>query len=449
MVNLKHLYAHRERIAWVSIAVILIAAVAIALGVLSASASDYALLAACGVLLFGVGAVDLSLIPVLALPATLIVARVGGILTVSDLVLAIASLIAMLMLRRRGAVTMQPMIWVGVVYLAFLIPTLILNRYAANYIEWAHELFLVIGSLIVGFVIGREGKAPMALGIYVAACSVIGLVAGFTSLTGFAVTGRFDPVYLGDLHKNTIGGMLAVATVIAAARPVWLGWSRRWAYIALGCCAIGVIASQSRQGLVAALVGIIIISLRPRIRDGRRGRLIWLVAIPVVIFVIIQVNEQLSSGNPFNSANQRLAWFAESIAIWKTSPIFGVGLRWWYTDRFGVDFQPPNAEFEMLTSAGIVGLVGFLLLFGVAAWLLSKMNPVYGTVAFAVIATRFTQTQFDLYWVAGQASVLWIVAGISYGVMERDRAMGIIRPGAITRAVLPGYDPRLVLPRVQ
>jgi hypothetical protein len=50
------------------------------------------------------------------------------------------------------------------------------------------------------------------------------------------------------------------------------------------------------------------------------------------------------------------------------------------------------------------------------------LEPVYGTVALAVVATRFTQAQFDLDWVAGQASLLWIVAGISYGVMALDRA---------------------------
>jgi polysaccharide biosynthesis protein PslJ len=446
MVNFKHLIANRERFALVAFGVLLLVAVAGVLGILSVSFTDYAILAACGVLLLGIAAIDLSLIPVLTVPATLIVVRVGGILTVSDLILAIGTLFALLMLRGRGARTLQPMLWAGVTYLAFLVPTLILNRYAANGVEWLHELFLVLGSLIVGFVIGREGKAPLALGLYVVICGGIGIVAAGVAVSSFASSGQFIPVYLGDLHKNTIGGMLAIAAVIAAARPAWLGWSRRWAYVAVACCGVGIFASQSRQGLIGAVVGIIIISLRPRIRDGRRGRLIWLVAVPIVIFVIVQVNDQLSSGNPFNSANQRLAWFAESVQIWQTSPVFGVGLRWWYTNRFGVNFQPPNAEFEMLTSGGIVGLAGFLILFAVAAWFLSKMNPVYGTVAFAVLATRFTQAQFDLYWVAGQASLLWIVAGISYGVMERDRAMGVVRPGAATSVVLPGYDARLVTP---
>jgi len=421
--DLKPVFAERGRVGRIIALVTVVAAVGAGLGLASAGLTDYALPLAAGVLLVGIAAVDLTLIPVLALPATLIVERVGGILTVSDLILAVAAGVALVMLRGRGAMTLQPMIWVGVTYLAFLVPTLILNPYSANFIEWAHELFLVIGSLIIGFVIGREGRARLALGLYVVICSGIGIAAAIVAVVGFASTGEFQPVYLGDLHKNTVGGMLAVALVVAWARPVWLGWSRRAAYWAVVLCAIGILASQSRQGLVGALIGVIILSLRPRLRGGPRGKLIWLLAIPIVVGVVIEVNQQLSSGNPFNSANQRLVWFAESVQIWQTSPVFGVGLRWWYTSRFGVNFQPPNAEFEMLTSGGIVGLVGFLLMFAVAAWLLSRLDPVYGTVALAVVATRFTQAQFDIYWVSGQASVLWIIAGIAYGVMEREKSL--------------------------
>jgi hypothetical protein len=425
MVYAKRLLAKRRRPAIIIGAVLVIVVVAGTIGILSAALASYAIYAAAGVLLVGIAALDLSLIPVLALPATLLVERVGGVLSISDLVLAIASVVALLMLRGRGSMSLQPMLWAGVTYLAFLVPTLILNRYSANAIEWVHELALVLGSLVVGFVIGREGKARLALSVYVLICAGIGVVAVLDAGLVLAQTGAFQPVFLGDLHKNTIGGMLAVATVIAWARPVWTGWTRRFANTAVILCAAGVFASQSRQGLIGAVVGIIILSLRPRLRGGKRGKLIWLISIPVVVIVAIEVNQQLASGNQFNSANQRLEWFTDSVRIWQTSPVFGVGLRWWYTSRFSVSFQPPNAEFEMLTSAGIVGVVAFLLLFAVAAWHLSRLDPIYGSVALAVVATRFTQAQFDIYWVAGQASVLWIVAGIAYGVRERDRVSAL------------------------
>ena len=188
---------------------------------------------------------------------------------------------------------------------------------------------------------------------------------------------------------------------------------------------IGVLAAQSRQGLIGAVAGILIVSLRARPQTGRRVKVVWLAAIPAVVFVLGLVTQQFASDDQFNSAYQRVSWFKQSIDIWEKSPIFGVGMRWWYTDRFTANFdlfQPPNAELEVLTEVGVFGLIGFLAMFAVIGWFLWKMDPIYGTVGFAVVATRFVQGQFDIYWVAGQASLLWIVAGICYGAQELDRA---------------------------
>ncbi len=397
--------------------------VGVGLGVLSVHSGLLALVVAVVVLVAGVAARDLTVVPVLAVPATLVLTRVGGALSVSDVVLALASAVSLFALRGRGVAMLRPLIWAGVFYLATAIPTLILNRYPANVVEWGHEVVLVLGSLIVGFVIGREGRARLALTLYAIGCCGIGVVTILVSLTTFLRYHEFQPVFLPDLNKNTIGGMLAAATVIAFARPVWLRWSPTWSWFVVIVCAVAVVAAQSRQGLVGAIVGILIVSVRARPQTGRRVRIVWLAAIPGVAWVIGELTAQLASDNPFNSAHQRVDWYSQAIQIWQRSPIFGVGMRWWYTDRFAgqfQSFQPPNAELEVLTTVGVFGLIGFLTLFAVAGWYLWKMDPVYGTVGFAVVAMRFTQAQFDLYWVAGQASLLWIVAGICYGVQALD-----------------------------
>jgi polysaccharide biosynthesis protein PslJ len=419
---------------------ILVVAVGLTVGAVATGYESLGLPLALGILVLGLAFVDLSIVPALALPATLIVERVAGVLSGSDLVLVGATCVALVMLRGRGATALQPLLWSGVVYLALAIPTLILNRYAANLVEWLHEVVLVLGSMVVGFVVGREGKAKLALSIYIVACLVMGVAAVVVALVTFEQTGMFLPVYLGGLHKNLIGGALAVAVVMLFARPPWLGWSGRMAYLCALVCALGVLATQSRQGLVAMMVGVLIITLRPIALGHRRGRLLWLLYVPGAAFVVIQLQDQLASGDEFNSAYQRLTWFTQSIEIWQSSPIFGVGLRWWYTTRFAESFQPPNAELEVLTTVGVVGLIGFLLMFGAASWGLSRLDPVYGTIGLAVIATRFVQAQFDLYWVAGQASLLWIVAGICYGVMVRDRetaASPHSGPGAALTSLTP------------
>jgi hypothetical protein len=398
--------------------------VAVALGVLSVNSAVLALVVGIAVLLAGVAARDFTIIPVLAVPATLVLTRVGSALSVSDIVLALASVVCLLALRGRGAAVLLPIVWAGVFYLATAIPTQILNPYSANGVEWIHEVFLVLGSLIVGFIVGRADRARVAVALYVLGCVGIGLVTVAVSLVTFAQTHTFQPVYLTDLNKNTIGGMLGIAAVIAFARPVWLQWSPGWSWLIVIVTSLGVLAAQSRQGLVGEIVGILIVSVRARPQTGRRVRIVWLAAIPGIAWVISELTSQLASDNQFNSAHQRVDWYAQAFDIWLKSPIFGVGMRWWYTDRFAgqyESFQPPNAELEVLTTVGVFGLIGFLVLFAVAGWYLWKMDPVYGTVGFAVVATRFTQAQFDLYWVAGQASLLWIVVGICYGVRELDR----------------------------
>lgn len=399
-----------------------IGALGVAAGILSAWQPDLAMPFAILVILFAIAVIDLSLIPVLAVPATMVMNRVGP-MSISDFVLGAASVVALLLLRGRGALTLQPLIWAGTAYLALTAPQLLLNSYAANAIEWAHQVVLILGSMIVGFVVGREGRARFALSTYALISAGIAAATIATSLQN-----GFGPVYLGMLHKNSIGGILMLAAIIVFANPPWLGWKQYWAYAVFTLCGAGMLAAQSRQALIGLLVAVIIIGLRPRFHNGKRSRWIWFLLVPVGYFVYTEVVEQLSSGDAFNSSAQRLIWYADSVSVWLMSPIFGVGHRWWVTGHTGYSgFQPPNAELEVLTTVGAIGLFGFFAMFAAAAWLLYRLNPVYGTIGLAVVIGRFVQTQFDLYWVAGQSSILWIIAGICYGVMERDRAEGVVR----------------------
>jgi hypothetical protein len=263
--------------------------------------------------------------------------------------------------------------------------------------------------------------------LFVLACCAMAVAAIVSNFSGAGG-------YVGPWHKNAVGAFLMYGAVIAFANPVWMCWRPRWAYLAFALCGVGMISS--RQALVGTLLGIMVVGMRPRFHSGKRSRWMLLVLLPTAVFVYFEVVEQLSAGDNFNSASQRLVWYADSITVWLLSPFFGVGHRWWTTWHTGYGgFQPPNAELEVLTTTGIVGLIGFLAMFASAIWLLARMNPVYGTLGLAVVVARFAQGQFDLYWVAGHAAILWIVAGICYGVQERDRAENIVRRPAPEQAL--------------
>jgi len=395
-----------------------VAATGVAAGAVSAVAPLWALPAAAVMLIVAIAFIDLTYVLVIAFMSSFLIFGRLGPMSIADLALGVAMIIAVLMLRGRGARSLQPLLWAGAFYLAMTLPQLLLNRYPENYVEWIHEVMLVTGSAIVGFVIGREGKARLALSLFIIACCALAVAALISSLTN-------GEGYVGPWHKNAVGAFLMYGAVIAFANPPWMRWKPVWAYAAFALCGVGMFSS--RQALVGTLIGVLIVGMRPRFHNGKRSRWMLLVLLPAAWFVYAEVAEQLAQGDEFNSASQRLVWYADSVTVWLLSPLYGVGHRWWNTWHTGYGgFQPPNAELEVLTTTGVFGLVGFLGMFIAALWLLWRMDPVYGTVGFAVVASRFVQGQFDLYWVAGHASILWIVAGICYGVREHDKAEGIV-----------------------
>jgi O-antigen ligase len=200
-------------------------------------------------------------------------------------------------------------------------------------------------------------------------------------------------------------------------------WPRWLALAAFALCTLGMLFTQSRQAIVGLAIAIAFAVLRED-STRRRSKLLVLAGVGGLALVATVVRDQVASGNQFNSIFQRINWLQESIGIWQTDPIFGVGLRWWYTERFETQFQPPNAELEVLTSAGVLGVLAFLVLMIGTVVVLWKLPPVYGTLGAAIVLSRLVQGQFDLFWTAVQVSVPFAVAGISLGVSARASAEG-------------------------
>ncbi|MFB9954740.1 O-antigen ligase family protein [Cellulomonas denverensis] len=361
-------------------------------------------------------------LPVLAMPALLLVNRVGGALSLSDFVLFAAFWPALLFARRPFSRPMRHLLWANAFYQATVLFTVIANPYAANAVEWLHSWLLVGGALLVGWAIGAAGRARLAVGLFLAGAAVVTVAA----LAQFAINlaaGNTGPVYLNEpllMHKNYIGCVLAFAAVVVYARPRWLRMNNLLCLGLFGFFLAGILVSQSRQALIGLAVAIAVIALRPD-PTRRRSKLVLLAVAAAALVVGVLLQDQLESGDQHNSAYQRLIWFGQSVRIWQEYPVFGAGLRWWYTDRFSEQFQPPNAEFEMLSSGGLVGLIGFLVMFLVMLVILWRVDRRFGTLAFVLVLMRFVQGQFDLFWVAAQVSIPFVLAGICLGAQEHVR----------------------------
>ena len=373
-----------------------------------------------------IGAVVTSSVPLaialIALPGLFIVQRVGlgAGLSVSDVALAAAFGCAVLLGQRPFSRPLRALLWLDLVYQFATFFTVIVNPNSANTAEWFHAWLLVSGALVVGWALGAGGYARLALSILVVTACVLAALTIAQGLIQYAA-GDFSAVYLiwpFGMHKNALGTLLAFAAVVAYIRPDWVGWTRRWSVAALWLLVPAVLLTQSRQAIIGLIAAVIVAVIRRRTTG--RSRLVLLLIIPAVWLVVTMVADQIASQNVHNSVFQRLDWFREVLRFWRESPVFGHGLRYWYTEPTA-PYQPPQAEIEVLASAGVVGLIGFALLWIGVLVVLWRVDPRFGTLAVAVTLSRIVQAQFDLFWVAAQVSIPFVIAGICLGAMDRER----------------------------
>ncbi|SFR90880.1 O-antigen ligase [Microbacterium sp. cf046] len=377
--------------------------------------------AAIGVLVIGVvltGSVPLA-IPLLAMPALFVVQRVGfggGDLTASDVALAAAFGTALLLGKRPYSAPMRRILWFNLLYQFATLFTVIVNPQIANTVEWFHAWLLISGALVVGWALGRAGYARTALLLIVGAGCVIAVGTVFTGLIHY-LHGNFSAVYPTwpwQMHKNFAGTAMSFAAIIAYLRPSWARLPDEWMRRALWLLVVAILLTQSRQALVG-LVAVILVAVGRRAVTGR-SRLALLLIIPAAWLVASMIIDQINSQNQHNSVFQRLDWLREVYAFWKHSPIFGHGLRFWYYNDT-VPYQPPQAELEVVASAGLVGLAAFVAMWVGILIVLWRIDPRYGTLAFALPLSRIVQGQFDLFWTSVQTSIPFVVAGICLGAL--------------------------------
>jgi len=361
-------------------------------------------------------------IALLSMPLLLIPQRIGlggGDLSVSDAALAAAFGTAVLLGKRPFSAPLRSLLWINLFYQFTTLFTVIVNPYTANTVEWFHAWLLVSGALVVGWALGAGGYARLALTLIVVTACVMAVLTIAQGALNFA-SGNFGPAFPTwpfELHKNFVGTVLAFAAIVVYLNPDWVGWTKAHASLAFWLMVVAILLTQSRQALIGLMAAIIVAVLRHS--TTRRSRLVLLLLIPAGWMIVNMVMEQLGSDNRHNSVLQRLDWFKEVYAYWLESPVFGHGLRYWYNVG-AIPYQPPQAEMEMLASAGVVGLIGFLVMWIAVLVVLWRIDPRFGTLAVAVLLCRFVQGQFDLFWIAAQVSIPFVIAGVCLGAMARE-----------------------------
>ncbi len=178
-----------------------------------------------------------------------------------------------------------------------------------------------------------------------------------------------------------------------------------------------ILLTQSRQAWIGLIVAIIVAAARGR----GRSRWLLVLVIPAIWLIVVMVIDQVNSQNEHNSVFQRFSWFREVYVYWKEAPWFGHGLRFWYVDP-ALPYQPPQAELEVIASAGVVGLLAFGVMWLGILVVLWRIDPQYGTLALVAVLSRIVQGQFDLFWISVGVSVPFVIAGICLGALARSQS---------------------------
>lgn len=399
------------------------AALALAVGALAVRQPVVGLGVAALALGAGVTMAEPAMIPVVAMPVMLVTARVSGggtDLSFSDLALFLATWPAALLGGRPYTPAMRRLLWAVCTYEALTFFSVLSNPNQVGAVEWAHQLFLLAGSMLVGWAVGRRGLARVGFSLVALVASAIAVDALATAAVNLA-HGVLAPAYITwpfSMQKNAVGTILGIVTCALFARPPWLRWPRRLVTATILLLVAGTIVAWSRQ----AVVGLLVVALVVAIRDPRRRTAGWMAIMAGLggVAVIAFVNDQLSSQNIHNSANTRIQAFSDAVAVWQHGPWFGAGNRWWYTGKYQ-GIQPPNAELEVLTTTGIVGLAAFLALMIALLVTLWRLPPEYGLFGFAAVLSRLVQGQFDIFWLTVESSVPFLLAGLAIGALEFDR----------------------------
>lgn len=405
---------------------VVLVAVALGVGYVAPDRPVIALGIAGAVLLLGVTAAEPAAIALAAMPVLVVVHRlsVGAVdLSYSDAALAIAAAAALVFAPRPFSPALRNLLWLNALYQFATLVTVLLNPNRANVVEWFHAWALVSGALLVGWTAGRRGHARFAMNLLLGACLILAVAAIVQGVLQWA-GGDLGPLYLTwpyGMHKNFVGTVLGFAAICAYARPRWLGWSTRWAFAAFAVYSLGLLFTQSRQAILALGVVLLIVAFREGM-PRRRWTVTLLAAGPALVLVATLVRDQIESGDKFNSVFQRATWFGDTLAVWAASPWVGQGLRFWTTESTSLFFQPPNAELEVLASAGVIGLAAFVVLMVGVLRILWRLPHQYGTVAVAVVASRLVQSQVDLFWSAVQVSVPFTIVGLALGALSHDEA---------------------------
>jgi O-antigen ligase len=265
--------------------------------------------------------------------------------------------------------------------------------------------------------------------------------------SGILVHGHSVPRIAGALEgPNQLAGYFDVTLPVLVARA--LVHRDRFLTGVICVAAVTDVLTISRSGIVGVAVGLIVVLLVLRPLHATAWRFAAAVALTVALGAGLALRAGVPAGyfsldqatqSGDHLANRAQLWHA-AIALWRTSPVVGVGAGNYELDLGEVGLPDVRTHansiyLQSLAEEGLIGLVATLALFVTAIVTLARSGvrrPLVVGALGATIALATHQTFDDLFFFPKVASVYWLVTGVALAeiaarrLFERRRATAAV-----------------------
>jgi hypothetical protein len=297
-------------------------------------------------------------------------------------------------------------------YLAAIGVIVLIHPTPAAAENWVLRANIMAGGLLVGAWLTRAQVLRPALVLYLIAIAGLGLA---TTITG--ILADFEPVgAFGFYHKNYVGAVSAAALIILIAGRSVHRLPRRWVVLLAAPILTGLLASQSRGGMLSLAIGLIVWALAERVPGAsRRVAAALLVGGTVTVVAIQSILTQAQVRDlTVTSAEIRQLVTDQTLSLWESSPWVGVGLRFHvdpaYRTRI-LDNGASNVVVEALGEGGILSLSALVLLAASVALALLRARSSLAILALALFTARLAHGTVDVYWTFVTTYVPWVLVG--------------------------------------
>jgi len=102
--------------------------------------------------------------------------------------------------------------------------------------------------------------------------------------------------------------------------------------------------------------------------------------------------------------------------VWRTSPAYGVGLKYFNTYAYGpFAVAANNIADNELAESGVIGLAGFIVLQGavLSAGFRRGRTQQLAAAGFGAVAGLLAHGMVDIYWTAGTVTLPFIIMGMA------------------------------------